>query len=58
MDPNDIELKDLTKIFEYERLSREIESCDQVDQIKLIAKSYIKLYLNTLEVISKLNLPY
>ena len=58
MDPNDIELKDLNKIFEYERLSREIESCEDISQIKLILKSYIKLYLHTLESISRLNLPY
>jgi hypothetical protein len=54
MDPNDIELKDLNKIFEYERLSRDIDSCEDIDDIKMIAKSYIKLYLATIESIIKL----
>jgi hypothetical protein len=54
MDPNDIELSDLNKIFEYERLSRDIDSCEDIDDIKMIAKSYIKLYLATIESIIKL----
>jgi hypothetical protein len=52
MDPNDINLKDLNKVFEYERLSRELDSCNDIDTIKNVAKSYIKLYLATLETIS------
>lgn len=52
MDPNDIKLNNLNKIFEYERLSRELDDCNDVDTIKNVAKSYIKLYLATIETIA------
>jgi hypothetical protein len=49
MNPNDIELKNLSKIFEYERLSRELDNCNNIDEIKEKAKYCIKLYLSTIE---------
>ena len=45
MNPDKIELDNLSKIFEYERISREIDSCENIDQLKNIAKSYVKLHL-------------
>ena len=36
MNPDDIELENLSKIFEYERISREIDSCDDVDLLRNI----------------------
>ncbi len=55
MDPNKITLDSLNKNFEYERLSREIDSCEDTTELKNIAKSYIKLYLKFQEIISDLN---
>ena len=49
MNPNDIELKNLNKIFEYERLSRELDNCENLEEIKEKAKYCIKLSLSTLE---------
>jgi hypothetical protein len=49
MNPNDIELKNLNKIFEYERLSRELDNCENLEEIRENAKYCIKLYLSTLE---------
>ena len=54
MNPDDIELKNLNKIFEYEKLSRELDKCDNLDEIREKAKYCIKLYLNVLEVYSDL----
>ena len=51
MDPNKIELVDINKLFEYEKLSRDIDSIDDIETIKNFAKSYIKLYLKQQEVI-------
>ena len=34
MNPNDIKLKNLNKIFEYERLSRELDKCNNLNEIK------------------------
>lgn len=52
MHPNDIELENLSKNFEYHKLSSEIDSCDCIDTIKNLAKSYIKLYFKQQEIIS------
>jgi len=53
MNPNDIQLDDVNKMFEYEKLSRDIDSIDDIELIKNYAKSYIKLYLKQQEVVSK-----
>jgi hypothetical protein len=56
MDPDKIILDSLTKNFEYERISRELDSCENIEQLKNIARSYIKLYLHQQEVISQIGL--
>ncbi len=55
MDPNNITLENLTKNFEYERIAREIDSCENIEQIKNIAKSYVKLHLKYQETLASLN---
>ena len=55
MDPSEIKLDNLSKNFEYERISREIESCENIDQVKNIAKSYVKLHLKYQETLAGLN---
>ena len=56
MDPNKIDLESISKLFEYERIAREIDSCEDVEQLKNISKSYIKLYFKQQEVIGKLDI--
>jgi len=53
MDPNKIILEDMNKMFEYEKLSRDIDSIDDIEVLKNYTKSYIKLYLKQQEVVSK-----
>jgi hypothetical protein len=53
MNPDQIKLEDVNKMFEYEKLSRDIDSVDDIEVIKNYAKSYIKLYLRQQEVVSK-----
>jgi len=55
MDPSEINLSSIAKLFEYEKISREIDQCDNVDLLKNIAKSYIKLYFAQQEVILQLD---
>ena len=50
MDPSEIQLESTAKMFEYERLSREIENCDNIDELKQMARAFIKLYLKHQEV--------
>lgn len=54
MNPENIELEDINKLFEYEKIVRDIDSIDDVKTLRNYAKSYIKLYLKQQEVISKL----
>ena len=43
MDPDQIELNNLTKSFEYIKLASEIDSCDDRETLRNIAKSFCKL---------------
>jgi len=54
MDPDKIKLDDVNKLFEYEKLSRDIDSIDDIEILRNYSKSYIKLYLKQQEVVSKL----
>jgi hypothetical protein len=52
MDPNKIELENLTKSFEYFKYASEIDKIEDIEDLRNIAKSYFKLYLKQQEVIS------
>ena len=54
MNPDEIKLENLSKIFEYERISREIDSCDDVDLLRNISKSYVKLYFKQQETVASM----
>lgn len=54
MDPNEVNLENLTKSFEYIKFSNEIDLIDDIDDLKNIAKCYFKLYLKQQEVFSDL----
>ena len=54
MDPNEIVLEDINKMFEYEKLARDIDNVEDIKTLKQFAKAYIKLYLRQQEVISKM----
>jgi hypothetical protein len=57
MDPNKIELENLSKSFEYFKIASEIDSIEDIEQIKDIAKCYYKLYLKQQEVVLSLGVP-
>lgn len=52
MDPNKITLENISKLFEYEKLARDIDSIDEIEVLRNYAKSYIKLYLKQQEVVA------
>lgn len=54
MDPDKIELTNLTKSFEYQKISREIDLMDDIEDLKIIAKSYCKLYYAQQEAVLNL----
>jgi len=54
MDPEDLKLENVSKLFEYEKISRELDSCTNIDLIRNLCKCYVKLYMKQEEVISNL----
>jgi hypothetical protein len=52
MDPNNIELSNLTKSFEYIKFSNQIDNIENIDDIRTLAKCYFKLYLKQQEIVS------
>ncbi len=56
MDPNEIELTNLTKSFEYTKIASEIDVCNDITTIKNIAKSFCKLYYKQQETMSLIGL--
>lgn len=52
MDPDSIQLDNLSKSFEYTKISSEIDKCDDTDKLRLVAKSYVKLYLKQQEIVA------
>jgi len=57
MDPNDIELSNLSKSFAYQKLAAEIDNCDDREQLRNVAKSFIKLYYKQQETMSIIGIP-
>lgn len=54
MTPDDLKLETISKLFEYEKISREIDSCENINQLKDLCKCYVKLYMRQEEVVSSL----
>ena len=58
MDPSEIELNSVAILFEYEKISREIDQCNHIEDLKNIAKSYVKLNLAQLELFLQFDTNY
>ena len=54
MNPNDIKLDSMSRAFEYEKLSRQIDDIDNLDELKNFSKYFLKLYFKQQEVISQI----
>ena len=54
INPDKIELENLSKSFEYFKYSSEIDNIEDLEKLRSIAKSYFKLYLKQQEVLSNL----
>ena len=53
LDPNKVRVESVSKNFEYEKISREIDTCQDLEQLKLLAKCLVKLQLKQQEVVRK-----
>ena len=52
MNPDTIELSNLTKSFEYVKFSNQIDSINDIEDLRKLAKCYFKLYLKQQEIVS------
>ena len=54
MDPNpeSIAISSTSKQFEYEKISREVDGCDDTEVLKNMLKCYVKLYLKQQETVT------
>ena len=57
MDPDSIELINLSKMFAYQQIAKDIDNCDDRDILKNIAKSFCKLYYKQQETMSVIGIP-
>ena len=53
-DHNDINLESVSKAFEFEKQARIIDECNDINELKTMLKSSLKLFLKQQEVVSKL----
>ena len=54
MNPDDIQLANLNKSFEYVKIAKEIDGVTSVEDLRTVAKCYAKLYLKTQETVLSL----
>lgn len=54
MNPDDITLESTAKLFAYEKYSRELDSINNIDEVRNVAKTFIKLYMKQQETLSQL----
>ncbi len=52
MNPEDIQLRNTSQLFEYERMSREIDNCHDVETLQQMCKFLMKMEMKTREMYS------
>jgi hypothetical protein len=56
MDHEELQLESISKLFEFEKISRELDTCTNIDLMRNICKCYVKLYMKQQETLSSLML--
>ena len=52
MNHEEVKLETVRKMFEYEKISRELESCTNIDLLRNICRCYVKLYMKQQETLT------
>lgn len=52
MDHEELKLESISKLFEFEKISRELDTCTNIDLMRNLCKCYVKLYMKQQESIS------
>jgi hypothetical protein len=56
MNHEELELESINKLFEFEKISRELDTCTNIDLMRNLCKCYVKLYMKQQETLSSLML--
>ena len=56
MHPNDIILTNTEKLFQYQVQAREIDKCDDIEELRNSLKSVLKLFMKQQEVVASLGI--
>ena len=52
--PDEIQLETVSRMFEYEKICRELDTCDDPEVLRNAAKCFLKLHMKTQETLKKL----
>ena len=53
-DHNEIELTSTSRMFQFEKLSRDLDKCEDPEVLRNLLKLYIKLYLKQQETVASM----
>lgn len=56
MNHEGLELESISKLFEFEKISRELDACSDADKLRNICKCYVKLYMKMEEIVYNLGI--
>lgn len=51
MNHEDMRLESVSKQFEFEKISRELDTCTNIDMLRNLCKCYVKLYMRQQETL-------
>ena len=52
--PDEIQLDSMTRMFEYEKICRELDACKDMETLRNAAKCFLKLQMKTQETLKRL----
>jgi|TARA_B100000073_G_scaffold136067_1_gene111656 hypothetical protein len=57
MKPEDINLTTTSRQFTYETISRQLDGCNDIEELREICRAWVKLYMKQQETVSAIGLP-
>ena len=58
MEHDELKLATISKMFEFEKISRELDTCTNIDILRNLCKCYVKLYMRQQEILIELGSPF
>lgn len=56
MDSDQLKLESISKLFEYEKICRELDGCNDIEKMRSLCKCYVKLYFALEEMVQNFNI--